>query len=103
MSICAGYGLSTSHDGCLRPPHSIAEAVFLSTRSSSTPRPGRIVEDIAIDLAERKLAMRKLQFGLLPSYCRGPVRRSDDPLIVYWPGGAPQRHAALGRRSLLKM
>jgi NitT/TauT family transport system ATP-binding protein len=41
--------------------HSIAEAVFLSTRIVvMSPRPGRMVEDIAIDLPdERKLAIRE--------------------------------------------
>ena len=46
--------------------HSITEAVFLSTRVIVfTPRPGRIVEDIAIDLpAHRKLAIREsAEFG----------------------------------------
>jgi NitT/TauT family transport system ATP-binding protein len=41
--------------------HSIAEAVFLSTRIVVfSPRPGRVVEDIQIDLPrERRLAMRE--------------------------------------------
>ncbi len=41
--------------------HSIAEAVFLSTRIIvMSPRPGRLVEDIAVDLpAERSLAIRE--------------------------------------------
>ena len=41
--------------------HSIAEAVFLSTRIIvMSPRPGRLVEDIAVDLPdERKLAIRE--------------------------------------------
>ena len=54
--------------------HSIAEAVYLSTRVVVfTPRPGRVVEDIAIDLpAERKLAMREsAQFGAYTSHIRG--------------------------------
>jgi NitT/TauT family transport system ATP-binding protein len=40
--------------------HSIAEATFLSTRIVvMSPRPGRVVEDIAVDLPdERKLAIR---------------------------------------------
>jgi NitT/TauT family transport system ATP-binding protein len=54
--------------------HSITEAVFLSTRVVVfTPRPGRIVEDIAVDLpAERKLAMREsAEFGLYTRKIRG--------------------------------
>ena len=41
--------------------HSIAEAVFLSKRIIVfSPRPGRVVEDIAVDLpAERRLALRE--------------------------------------------
>jgi len=41
--------------------HSITEAVFLSTRIIVlSPRPGRMVEDIAVDLpVERKLALRE--------------------------------------------
>ncbi|MFH0296535.1 ABC transporter ATP-binding protein [Bradyrhizobium sp. 31Argb] len=53
--------------------HSITEAVFLSTRVVVfTPRPGRVVADIAIDLpAERKLAMRETpEFGAYTSRIR---------------------------------
>jgi NitT/TauT family transport system ATP-binding protein len=41
--------------------HSIAEAVFLSQRIIIfSPRPGRVIEDIAVDLpAERRLALRE--------------------------------------------
>ncbi len=48
--------------------------MYLSTRVVMfTPRPGRIVEDIAIDLpAERKLAMREsAEFGAYTSRIRG--------------------------------
>ena len=54
--------------------HSIAEAVFISTRVVVfTPRPGRVVEDIPIELpSERKLAMREsAEFGAYTSHIRG--------------------------------
>ena len=54
--------------------HSIAEAVFLSTRVVVfTPRPGRVVEDIPIALpSERKLAIREsAEFGAYTSHIRG--------------------------------
>ena len=54
--------------------HSITEAVFLSSRVVVfTPRPGRIVEDIPINLPmERKLAMREsAEFGAYTRRIRG--------------------------------
>ncbi len=54
--------------------HSISEAVFLSTRVVVfSPRPGRIVEDIAIDLPrERRLAVRESkEFGDHARHIRG--------------------------------
>lgn len=54
--------------------HSISEAVFLSTRVVVfSPRPGRIVEDIAIDLPrERRLAVRESkEFGDYARHIRG--------------------------------
>jgi NitT/TauT family transport system ATP-binding protein len=54
--------------------HSIAEAVFLSTRVIVfSPRPGRIVEDIAIELPkERRLAVRETpEFASYTRHIRG--------------------------------
>jgi NitT/TauT family transport system ATP-binding protein len=58
--------------------HSIAEAVFLSTRILVfTPRPGRIVEDISVNLpAARKLAVRETtEFGTYTRHIRGLFER----------------------------
>ena len=54
--------------------HSITEAVFLSTRVVVfSPRPGRIVEDIVLDLpADRKLAVRETpEFAKYTQHIRG--------------------------------
>ncbi|MDB5583248.1 MAG: transporter ATP-binding protein [Bradyrhizobium sp.] len=54
--------------------HSISEAVFLSTRVVVfSPRPGRVVEDISIDLPrERRLAVRESkEFGDYARHIRG--------------------------------
>jgi NitT/TauT family transport system ATP-binding protein len=54
--------------------HSITEAVFLSTRIVVfSQRPGRMVEDIALDLpAERKLAIRETpEFAHYTRHIRG--------------------------------
>jgi NitT/TauT family transport system ATP-binding protein len=58
--------------------HSIAEAVFLSTRIIVfSPRPGKVVEDIAVDLPnERRLAMRETpEFGRYTRHIRGLFER----------------------------
>lgn len=58
--------------------HSITEAVFLSSRVVVfSPRPGRIVEDIAIDLpAERRLAVRDSpRFAHFTRHIRGLFER----------------------------